>query len=555
MMLFRAIVRMSGARALSFVLALSAAASPSVAGDDVRAPVRGVVSAATPEAVAIGVDILEAGGNAVDSAIAVALALGVSEPAGSGLAGQTVMLIRSPDGTTEVIHGTTWSPAHLPETVTREQLRYGHTAASVPSTPKVLDLALRRYGSGRLTWADLVQPAADLARAGFPLGPFRARAFRFYGEDLARQEAARRLFLKDDGTAWSAGEIFRQPRLAATLERLAAAGAEDFYSGRIARQISDDMAANGGWITSEDLAQFPEPAIVPPLTTNYRGLEVATLPPPFGGWVLLQMLELLEQVPAAGLAEDGSRRRLELLEVMRIAHRSRRDTPVSSFTDYDEDIARRISAGEAQRLRERSGETTHFSVTDSDGWAVAVTQSIDSYFGARVAHPELGILYNNYMQGFRLEDDGSPYVLKAREMVLSSMAGTIASRDGRPVLVLGSPGSARIISAVAQVLSYWHDVEADVVRAVDAWRVHGYPDDRAYVEGPRLPRDLLSGLAERGFSLYRPRYGVSDSHYDPFFGGVHAIALQHGEWVGAADPRRDGTVGIARGPGKRAAAP
>jgi gamma-glutamyltranspeptidase/glutathione hydrolase len=150
------------------------------------------------------------------------------------------------------------------------------------------------------------------------------------------------------------------------------------------------------------------------------------------------------------------------------------------------------------------------------------------------------------MQGFRLQDDGSPYVLKPREMVLSSMAGTIVSRQGSPLLVLGSPGSARIISAVAQVLSYWRDVDANIVRAVDAWRVHGYPDDRAYVEGPQLSSALLAGMAAQGFSLYRPTYGVSDSHYDPFFGGVHAIACEGDRWVGAADPRRDGRVGIAR---------
>lgn len=505
----------------------------------------GVVSSATPEATTIGAAVLEQGGNAVDAAIAISLALGVSEPAGSGLAGQTVMLVRSPSGVTEVIHGTTWSPAKLPAEVTANQLRRGHSAASVPSTPKVLDLALRRYGSGNFSWAELVTPAAALADEGVILGPFRARAFQFYGAALAEQDAARRLFLHPEGRPWVVGDRFRQPVLAQTLRRLAQAGAEDFYRGAIAEAIAEDMAANGGWITAEDLATFPEPAIVEPLRATYRGYEIATLPPPFGGWVLLQLMKVLEQMPLEPRQQSGAPRQLQLLEAMRIAHGTRARDPVPSFTNYEEDVAKKISEAEAARLWSEKGETTHFSVVDDEGWVVAVTQSIDSYFGAKVAHPTLGFLYNNYMQGFRLEDDGSPYVLKPREMVLSSMTGTIVSKDGQPLLVLGSPGSERIISAVAQVTSHWLDLARNLEEAVAAYRVHGTPKSAAFIEGPTLSQPLLAGLVRAGFSLERPRYGVSDSYLDPYFGGVHAIAWEGGRWVGAADPRRDGSVRTA----------
>ena len=502
----------------------------------------GVVSSATPEASVIGAAVLEQGGNAVDAAIAISLALGVSEPAGSGLAGQTVMLVRSPSGITEVIHGTTWSPGKLPAEVTANQLRRGHSAASVPSTPKVLDLALRRYGSGTFSWTELVAPAAELADEGVILGPFRARAFQFYGAALAEQDAARRLFLHPEGRPWVAGDRFRQPVLAQTLRRLAQAGAEDFYRGAIANAIAEDMAANGGWITAEDLATFPEPAIVEPLRARYRGYEIATLPPPFGGWVLLQLMKVLEQMPLEPRQQPGAPRQLQLLEAMRLAHGTRARDPVPSFTNYGEDIAKKISEAEAARLWSEKGETTHFSVVDDQGWVVAVTQSIDSYFGAKVAHPTLGFLYNNYMQGFRLEDDGSPYVLKPREMVLSSMTGTIVSEADQPLLVLGSPGSERIISAVAQVTSHWLDLSRNLKEAVGAYRVHGTPKNAAFIEGPALSQALLAGLVRAGFSLERPRYGVSDSYLDPYFGGVHAIAWEGGRWVGAADPRRDGAV-------------
>ena len=518
----------------------------------------GAVASASPEATAAGVEILERGGNAIDAAVAVSLALGVSEPAGSGLAGQTVMLVRPPGGEAFVINGTTWSPRSIPGKVSPDQLKYGHTAASVPSTLRVLDLAWRRYGSGSQSWQSLLQPAIRIADEGWVIGPFRQRAFRFYHEKLTRQPAAAAIFTRADGTPCQVGELFRQPLLAATLRRLAEAGADDFYRGAVAGEIVADMEANGGWITGQDLAEFPDPAILPALAGTYRGYEVHTLPPPFGGWVVLQILNVLEQFPAEQLASDDDTRRLRLLEAMRIGHVNRRAQPVSDYVDYAEEVAERISKAEAARLLQDyragleaysgdtgGGETTHFSVLDGDGLAVAVTQSIDSYFGAGVVHPRLGFLYNNYMQGFQVDDAAAPYALESMQMPKSSMSATIVSRQGQTQLVLGSPGSARIISAVAQAVSYWVDVDQDVVSSVAAFRVHVVPPDQAYVEGPELAPGLLGGLAERGFRLLRPTYGVSDSQFDPYFGGVHALAFEQGNWTGAPDPRRDGRVGFA----------
>jgi gamma-glutamyltranspeptidase/glutathione hydrolase len=518
----------------------------------------GAVSSASPEATAAGVEILERGGNAIDAAVAVSLAIGVSEPAGSGIAGQTVMLVRPPGGEAFVINGTTWSPRSLPEDVTAEQLKYGHTAASVPSTLRVLDLAWRRFGSGEVPWAALLEPAIRVAEEGWVVGSFRQHAFRFYHENLVKQPAAAAIFSRADGLSYQAGEVFRQPLLARTLRRLAAAGADDFYRGEIAGQIAADMAVNGGWITARDLAEFPEPAILPALAGSYRGHEVYTLPPPFGGWVVLQILNVLEQADPSLLGADDAGRRLLLIEALRIGHGSRREHPIADYRDYREQVAQYISKAEAQQLLSQSrsasgaagagdsgGETTHFSVVDGDGLAVAVTQSIDSYFGARVVHPELGFLYNNYMQGFQVDDPAAPYALEPLQMPKSSMSATLVARDGQTRLVLGSPGSARIISAVAQTVSYWVDVAPDVESAVAAFRVHVIPPDEAFVEGPELPPDLLAGLADQGFRLLRPTYGVSDSQLDPYFGGIHALAFEQGSWTGAADPRRDGRVGFA----------
>jgi len=265
---------------------------------------------------------------------------------------------------------------------------------------------------------------------------------------------------------------------------------------------------------------------------------------------MMQILNILEASTPEAINSDDSSRRMALLNAMRLGHGSRTNDPVPSFYDYDDDISVKLSKEEATRMFEhfksgKGGETTHFSVVDGEGNVIAVTQSIDNYFGALVAHPTLGFLYNNYMQSFRLIDDGSPYVLKTNEMPLSSMSSTIVKKDGEPVLVLGSPASARIISAVAQVTSYWIDVESDIKKAVDAYRVHVVPDDKAYIEGPTISNDLLQGMAKFGYNLRRPAYGVSNSQYDPYFGGVHALAVEGGKWIGAADPRRDGTAKAA----------
>jgi gamma-glutamyltranspeptidase/glutathione hydrolase len=495
----------------------------------------GIVSTATPEATAAGVAILEAGGNAVDAAVAVSLTLGVTEPAGSGIAGQTVMLIKRAGEPAFVVQGTTWSPRSIPGDVTDEDLAYGRTAATVPSTLRVLDLAHRRFGSGTLDWAELVLPAASHAENGFIVGPFRQRAFRNYGEALSRDDTARAIFFREDESAYRVGDRLRQPLLAATLRRIATLGAMDFYEGGIAREIAVDMQDNGGWITLEDLAGFPEPRIVPALQEAYRGHTVETLPPPFGGWVVLKILGELEALDASVLDTDDSKRRLALLDALRTAHGLRRSNPITEYTDYDAAVDERLGRG----------ETTHFSIVDGEGTAVAVTQSIDSYFGSKVAHPTLGFLYNNYMQGFQVDDPDAPYYIAAHEMPLSSMSATVVSQNDAPELVLGSPGSARIISSVAQVTSYWVDVARDVVAAVGAYRVHVVPEDSAYVEGGEIPSDLLAGMATRGLRLLRPKYGVSDSHHDAYFGGIHALAFEGEAWTGAADPRRDGTVAIA----------
>ncbi|MBT6036310.1 MAG: hypothetical protein HOH18_07520 [Kordiimonadaceae bacterium] len=510
----------------------------------------GYVTSSTVEATEVGVEILEKGGNAFDAAVAVSLAVAASGPASSGVFGQTVMLVQPADGEPYVIHGTTLSPASIPDNVTREQLTGGRTASTIPSTLKVLSYTLKNYGSGNFSWEQLVNPSVKILEEGFKVGPFRHKAFNYYGLGFKDQKEAAEMFFKPDGLPYQLGETFRHPIMAKTMQRIAEKGADEFYKGDMAKEIAADMAINGGWITYDDLANFPDPKIVEPIKSTYRGYEIVSLPPPFGGWIMMQILNLLEAQTPEAIDTDDAERRIALLNAMRLGHGTRANDPVPGFYDYDADVSIKISKREATRMLEHyksgmGGETTHYSVVDGEGNAIAVTQSIDNYFGGLTVHPQLGFIYNNYMQSFRLKDDGSPYVLKENEMPLSSMTGTIVKKDGETQMVLGSPASARIISAVAQVTSYWIDVEKDIKNAVDAYRVHVVPDNKAYIEGPIVDSALLKAMAKYDYSLNRPSYGVSDSQYDPYFGGVHALAKQDGKWAGAADPRRDGRAKVA----------
>lgn len=508
-------------------------------------PAYGVVSSGSPEATAAGVEILEQGGNAIDAAVAVQFALGVTEPAMSGLGGQTQIVLQKPGEPAIVINGTSFAPANIPDIVAETDLKTGYTSTTVPSTVKVMDYAMRRYGSGKVSWAEALAPAIRYADKGYAVGPFRALVYARHEEDLRVNPVVSSLFLNSDGSLPEEGDVMRQPVLGATLKRLASAGADDFYTGDIAQKIAADMAANGGWITLEDLANTPDPVLMEPLTTSYRGYDVASLPPPAGGWVVLQALNLLEQMPGTDLDEQDHIRAGALLTALDIAHASRADNPEADLVSFGADMAQRIDKATAvELLNERGhGETTHFSVVDKDGLAVSVTASVDSYFGSRAASPELGFVYNNYMQTFSLAS-GETFSLAPRAMPYSSMSTSIVSKNNHPVLIVGSPGSARIISAVTQVISHWIDIDAGIEAAVAAPRVHVVVDtkdgrDNAYVE--QMPEGL--DVEALGFDLTEPRTDLMMNGLNAYFGGVHAIALEEGAWHGAADPRRDGVVG------------
>lgn len=505
----------------------------------------GVVAAASPEAAEAGAEILRLGGNAVDAAVAVSLVLGVTEPAGSGIGGQTSMVLYAPGSRPVALNGTSFAPAATPVDSDRESLLGGHTATTIPATLRTLDYAWRNYGSGRVSWADLVAPAIRYAEQGYRLGPFRYRALSRSQAELRANPVTAALYLDEGGELFRPEALIRQPVLARTLRRIAEHGADDFYKGAIARQIAADMAANGGWITLADLTGVPPPQVLEPLRSTYRGHDLYTLPPPAGGWVVLRALNILENVPPETLRRPGPVRTLWLLDALAAAHRARRASAIGRLAGNEQRVAREIAkpAARADHERiERGGETTHFSIGDDAGMLVAVTQSLNSYYGARTASPALGFLYNDYMREFELGDRDHPFRLRPGGAPYSSMSATILAREGRPVMAVGSRGSARIISATAYVIHHWIDIAQDIEAAVAAPRVHVVPPARAYLEQAELEPALLEGLARRGYTLDRPALGLASGALDPYFGGVHAVALEDGRLEGAADPRRDGAV-------------
>jgi gamma-glutamyltranspeptidase/glutathione hydrolase len=528
----------------------------------------GVVSSASPEATRAGVEVLDDGGNAVDAAVAVAFALAVTEPAMSGLGAGMQMVVQAPGEPAFVINGTSFAPAATPSMVSNPHSTLsGHRLTTIPTAVATLDYAFRTHGSGAVSWRRLVAPAVRYAGSGFEVGPFRAKVYARHAADLRASASARELFLEPDGAAPGVGDTLRQPVLARTLARIASGGADAFYRGDIAREIAADMAANGGWITLADLARMSAPREHAALRSTYRGYDIATVGLPASGWVVLQALNVLEQSPPTALALNGSMRAERIVEALLAAHTSRRDNPILDLVNFEREAAQRVSKDEAARVlrqvRERrltgereqsldvstSGETTHFTVADANGMIVSVTASINAYFGARVATPTLGFLYNDYMREFELGRPDHPYAIGPGRMPFSSMSASIVSRDGIPVMGVGSPGSARIISAVTQVMQLWIDGGRDIAGAVAAPRWHVQPPRSLYSEDSVAGARYARVLEQRfGVRLQHPADDLATGGRNPYFGGVHAVAWERGRWTGAADPRRDGAVGRSSRP-------
>jgi len=506
----------------------------------------GIISSGSPESVSAGKKTLELGGNAVDAAIAISFALAVTEPAMSGLGGQAQFLIYFPGKEPVIINGTSFSPSNMPDSLNKSDLQK-HKATTIPSMVRTLDYLWKNYGSGNVSWDELLEPAIKYAEDGFQLGEFRYSVLKHKAEDLRKDSVTAKIFLNEDGSLPKQEEFFKQKILTKTLRRIAIEGADDFYSGKIAEQIAEDMKRNKGWITIDDLSNVPGPTEIPAIKGSYREYDIYTMPPPGGEWVIIQALNILKQFPQEKLKIDSKERLLLITQALQIAHKSREDYPVKNLTNYNEEVINKISDEEAKQLLIESGydnrgETTHFSVVDENEIVVSATLSINNYFGSKATNPQLGFLYNDYMNEFKINKPEHPFNLRPNAMPYSSMTPTILMKDGKPVRAIGSPGSERIISAIVQVISLWVDAELNIEEAVNQNRIHVNPAKELYFENNSLPVEEKEILLNSSFTFSNPPSEIIINGFNPYFGGVHAVAFENSEWKGAADPRRDGSA-------------
>lgn len=536
-----------------------------VAVQEARAD-RGMVVSDSRWASIVGRDILARGGNAVDSAVATAFALAVTWPEAGNIGGGGFMLVQPADGREPTcIDYRELAPIAAHATLfERDADRQSARMVGVPGTVRGLALAHETYGS--LSWKELVTPAIKLAREGFEVDPFLAESLNDVLADSAARSSEfgelRRVYGKPNGEPWQAGERIVLPDLAATLTLIAEQGADGFYRGRVADQLVAEMNRGQGLITADDLADYVAHARRP-VRGTYRGYEILGPPPPSsGGICVIEALQILEPFELRS-GDRYSARTLHLItEAMRRVFCDRaRHLGDPDFVPIPAHLATKSYAAElagtidieratsSERLApeiplaDESPDTTHFSVIDQDGMAVANTYTLEESWGSWVVVRGAGFVLNNEMGDFNWlpgvsDREGrigtAANQIAPRKRMLSSQAPVIVLRDGKPVLITGSPGGRTIISTVLCILLNVLEFEQDLMTAIDAPRMHHgwWPDELKFESDAAEYRGALDTLRSMGHkvAIHQPQ------------GSAHSIQVLGGSprYVGVADRRRGG---------------
>ncbi|HEY8155970.1 MAG TPA: gamma-glutamyltransferase [Myxococcota bacterium] len=543
----------------------------------------GMVVASQSDATRAGVEMLEAGGNAVDAAVATAFALGVSQPFSTGIGGGAFILLRLASGEVIAVDARETAPAaadremYVRPGVPERASVLGPLAVATPGLVAGLALVQERWGT--LPLSRVMQPAIRLAEQGFEIGPYHARMLEgLRGSGLAaRLGETARIQFPPQGVRAEPGWRLRQPELARTLRQIAERGPDAFYRGEIGAAIAGYLASSGGLVTRADLAAYA-PKLRPALRGQYRGLEVISFPPPSsGGVVLLEALGILEGFDLAALGAGSSASLHRIAEAMKLAFADR----AALLGDPDfvpVPVDRLVSAGYAASQRARinppwwrrapwtwhreevsievpgpglavdDSGTTHLSAADAAGNAVAITETINTPFGSGITVPGTGIILNNEMDDFsvapnrpnayNLVDTRGANAIAPGKRPLSSMTPTIVLRDGQLRMVTGSPGGPRIISTVLLSILNLVDYQLDVMGAVSAPRIHHQWQPNALVVERAIAEDVLEGLRERGHHVEVSRENWSSAQ-------ALSYQAESGWYTGGSDPRSDG---LALGP-------
>jgi len=526
----------------------------------------------------VGIEILKKGGNAIDAAVAVGFALAVTFPSAGNVGGGGFMLVRFPD-TEEAVAidfrekapGRATVDMYLDEEgkPVRERTRAGHLAVGVPGTVKGFELAMQNYG--RLSWQDVVQPAIELAEKGFKLNKLRAQSFnmRRISYNLLRKRVKGmdeflRIFSKPDGTDFEEGDLFIQEDLAQSLKLIRDEGSKAFYEGKIADLIAQDMEKHGGLITKDDLSLY-EAFLREPVRGNYRGYEILSMPPPSsGGVALIEMLNILEGFDLGKMERYGPEALHLIAESMKFAFLDRakhlgdpdfEEVPVDKLLskDYARAIKDKIDLnkpvpslelGKEILTLEEAMETTHFSVVDKDGVAVATTYTLEGGYGSGVIAEGTGFLLNNEMGDFNKKpgftnDKGligtEPNLIEPHKRMLSSMTPTLVVKDGKTVMITGSPGGRTIINTVLNVIINVIDFKMGIQDAVGGFRMdHEWMPDII-----RIEKGALTGEVEEALKAMGHKIRIIEIQ-----GDAHSIFIDPntGIYYGAADRRRDGSA-------------
>jgi gamma-glutamyltranspeptidase / glutathione hydrolase len=552
---------------------------------------KGMVVSVHSLATDAGVEVMREGGNAIDAAVATGFALAVVHPQAGNIGGGGFMLIRMADGKFHFLDYREKAPAAATAdmywdkqgNVIPDLSTVGYKAVGVPGSVAGMVTAEKKWG--KLGLQKVIAPAIRLASDGFPIPWEYVRSFQ--NKRLAEFPESRRVFQRD-GKFYQAGEIFKQPELAHTLERIAAKP-DDFYQGELAKQIAAAIQKGGGIVTAQDLANYRVKEREP-VHGTYRGYDVYSSPPPSsGGVALIEILNVLEKFDLASLGADSAEAMHLTIEAYRRAFMDRADfmgdpdfakVPVAQLIDKNYANSWRESinpdrASISKDLRRPAGtfndldkvakasapestQTTHYSVVDQDGNAVSVTTTLNGPFGAKVMAGSLGFLLNNEMDDFAAKVgvpnmygliQGPANAVGANKRPLSAMTPTIVTKDDKLFLVLGSPGGPTIITTVANVLMGVIDYGLDIQQAVDSPRFHNqWLPDRTAIEAKRFSPDTVRVLEQKGQTLLVGDPTSERSTREPDWGDAECIMIdpKTGERLGGHDERR-GSYGKAAG--------
>lgn len=534
--------------------------------EDVFHPVvgtKGMVSSQNMVASQVGIDILQTGGNAIDSAVAMGFALAVTLPRAGNIGGGGFMVLHlAKTGQTLTLDYREMAPSGVTaqhfltsDGFKDKESKDSWHAMGVPGTVAGLFKAWRDYGSGNLTWAEIIQPAINLAKNGFAMNYDLSQLIALKKRWLQENPAMRKALFKDNGTVYQAGDIMKRPDLAWTLEQIAKHGPEAFYRGKIAQKIVEDMNLHGGHIGYDDLSNYQvkeRKAII----GHYRGYQIASMPPPSsGGVAIVEALNILENFPLTQWGKSAKTYHV-MAEAMKLTFADRGlhladpdfyDVPVHWLIDKAraKKLAKKIDLNKAipsshikgGDLPSESPSTTHFSVIDAAGNAVSNTYTLSASFGTGKVIEGTGIIMNNQLHTFSVKADVADAVgfiaSKANKMEtykrpVSSQSPTIVLKDGKPFLLVGSPGGSRIINVVLQMITNIIDHDMNVAEATNERRIHHqWLPDVLEVE-PGFNQDSMQLLKDKGHKVEETRT----------MGSSQSIMVRDGYFLGASDPRR-----------------